>query len=104
MRKQNKQLIKQDEQAEYFGIENRMLQCTEELSELIQALSKYRRVEQNDKTCMLTKEDTECMVAEEIADVEICLEQIKYLLCNKEQVERIKKQKIKRTQERLKGI
>lgn len=52
MRKQNK-LLK--EQAEHFGIENRMLQCTEELSELIQALSKYRRVEQGDKTCMLIK-------------------------------------------------
>lgn len=92
------------EQAEYFGLDNRMLQCTEELSELIQSLSKYRRVEQNDKTCMLIKEDTECMVSEEIADVEICIEQLKHLLCNKEQVERIKKQKIKRTQERLKGI
>lgn len=101
MRKQNK-LLK--EQAEHFGIENRMLQCTEELSELIQALSKYRRVEQGDKTCMLIKKDVVHMVAEEIADVEICLEQIKYLLCNKEQVERIKEQKIKRTQERLKGI
>ena len=82
-----------------------MLQCTEELSELIQALSKEsRRVEQGDKTCMLIKKDVEHMVAEEIADVEICIEQLKHLLCNKEQVERIKKQKIKRTWNRLKGI
>lgn len=29
-------------QAEQFGIENRLLQCTEECGELIQALSKYR--------------------------------------------------------------
>lgn len=28
-------------QAEQFGIENRLLQCTEECGELIQALSKY---------------------------------------------------------------
>lgn len=50
------------------------------------------------------KKDVVHMVAEEIADVEICIEQLKYLLCNKEQVERIKKQKIKRTWNRLKGI
>lgn len=98
MRKQNK-LLK--EQAEHFGIENRMLQCTEELSELIQALSKYRRIIDGDKTCIVNATEAKQMIAEEIADVEICLEQLKYLLCNKEQVERRKKQKIKRTQERL---
>lgn len=30
------------EQAEYFCLDNRMIQCTEELSELAQALCKYR--------------------------------------------------------------
>lgn len=89
------------EQAEYFGLDNRMLQCTEELSELAQALCKYRRIIDGDKTCIVNVTEAKQMVAEEIADVEICLEQLKYLLRNKEQVERRKKQKIKRTQERL---
>jgi NTP pyrophosphatase (non-canonical NTP hydrolase) len=89
------------EQAEYFGLDNRMLQCTEELSELVQALCKYRRIIDGDKTCIVNVTEAKQMVAEEIADVEICIEQLKYLLCNKEQVERRKKQKIKRTQERL---
>lgn len=31
-------------QAEQFGIENRLLQCTEECGEFIQALSKYQRI------------------------------------------------------------
>lgn len=35
-------------QAEQFGIENRLLQCTEECGELIQALSKYQRILQGD--------------------------------------------------------
>lgn len=89
------------EQAEYFCLDNRMIQCTEELSELAQALCKYRRRIDGDKTCIVNVTEAKQMVAEEIADVEICLEQLKYLLRNKGQVERRKKQKIKRTQERL---
>lgn len=92
------------EQAEYFGLDNRMLQCTEELGELIQALSKYKRAKEVDVTCTVSKIEAEKIVTEEIADVEICLEQLKHLLRNKEQVGRIKKQKIKRTWNRLKGI
>lgn len=65
------------EQAEQFGIENRMLQCTEEAGELIQALCKYQRVLSGDKTCNTDIVHADYMVVEEIADVEICLEQIK---------------------------
>lgn len=89
------------EQAEQFGLENRLLQCTEEAGELIQALSKYQRLLQGDKTCQTHIFHAEYMIAEEMADIEICIEQLKYLLENKEQIEQIKEQKIYRTEHRL---
>lgn len=89
------------EQAEYFGLDNRMLQCTEELGELIQALSKYKRVIDGDETCTVSRIEAEHMVAEEMADVEICLKQLKHLLYNKEQIKQIKEQKVTRTKQRL---
>lgn len=89
------------EQAELFGLENRLLQCTEEAGELIQALSKYRRVQQGDKTCQTDMIHAEYMIAEEMADLEICIKQLKYLLENTEQIEQIKAEKIQRTEQRL---
>ena len=89
------------EQADHFGLENRLLQCTEEAGELIQALCKYQRILQGDKTCQTDMIHAEYMIAEEMADVEICLKQLKYILCNTEEVERIKVQKIKRTERLL---
>ena len=89
------------EQAEQFGLENRLLQCTEECGELIQALSKYQRIQQGDKTCQTDMIHAEYMIAEEIADVEICMEQLKHLLGNAEQIEQIKEEKIQRTENRL---
>lgn len=90
-------------QAEQFGIENRLLQCTEECGELIQALSKYRRIKQGDKTCRTDMCHAEYMVAEEMADLEICIEQLKCLLGNTEQIEQIKAEKVHRTEQRLYG-
>lgn len=88
-------------QAEQFGLENRMLQCTEECGELIQALSKYKRIQNGDKTCQIDSVPIEYMVAEEMADLEICLKQLKHLLENAEQIEQIKSEKIQRTEQRL---
>lgn len=89
------------EQAEQFGLENRLLQCTEECGELIQALSKYQRIQQGDKTCQTDMIHAEYMIAEEMEDIEICIEQLKYLLGNTEQIEQIKEEKIQRTENRL---
>lgn len=89
------------EQAEQFGLENRLLQCTEEAGELIQALSKYQRILHGDKTCQTDMIHAEYMIVEEIADVEICIEQLKYLLVNSRQIEQIKVEKIQRTEQRL---
>ena len=89
------------EQADQFGLENRLLQCTEEAGELIQALSKYQRIQQGDKTCQTDMCHAEDMIAEEMADIEICIEQLKYLLVNSRQIEQIKVEKIQRTEQRL---
>lgn len=88
-------------QAEQFGIENRLLQCIEECGELIQALSKYQRILQGDKTCQTDMCHAEYMITDEIADVEICIEQLKYLLGNSKQIEQIKEEKIHRTELRI---
>ena len=95
----NKTLI---EQAERFGIKNRLIQCVEETGELQQAICKYLRTEENDSTCVVSKEQAIEMLEEEIADTEICIEQIKHLLSlNKTKIETIKQVKLERTKERI---
>lgn len=90
------------EQAEQFGLENRLLQCTEEAGELIQALSKYQRILQGDKTCQTDMCHAEYMITEEIADIEICIKQLKHLLgFTEENIEQIKAEKVQRTEQRL---
>ena len=66
-----------------FGIKTQERQAIEECAELIQAINhKHRGREHN--------------IPEEIADVEICLEQLKITNDCTEEVERIKKSKIER--------
>ena len=81
--------------ADIFGFEKQSQQAMEELAELIQALSKYNR----------GKENALENVIEEIADVEIMIEQLKYLLnIKEEQVEKIKSLKVCRTLTQIEGI
>lgn len=89
--------------AKKFGIENRINQTQEECAELIQALSKYRRtVVQKDKTCSVDELKARNMVTEEIADVEICLTQIKKLMSISDmELEGIKSVKVTRTKKRM---
>lgn len=95
-----KDIIKQ---AKKFGIENRINQTQEECAELIQALSKYRRaVIQKDKTCSVDELKARNMVKEEIADIEICLLQLKKLMTISEmELEGIKSVKVERTKQRI---
>lgn len=90
-------------QAKKFGIENRIDQTQEECAELIQALSKYKRtVIKKDKTCSVDELKARNMVTEEIADIEICLMQIKKLLSISDmELEGIKSVKITRTKKRM---
>ena len=73
----------------------------EECGELIQALSKYQRILQGDKTCQTDMCHAEYMITDEIADVELLLEQIKYLLGNEREVRERKLYKLDRTEQRL---
>lgn len=72
--------------ADYYGLAPMMLQCIEEMAELTQALHKNWRMiapgmGMRAAPVKTGREKVVGNVCEEIADVEICLEEIKYLLC-----------------------
>ena len=82
-----------------YGVENQIIKTVEELSELSQALCKF-----------LSKSKTESdryivdNICEEIADVEIMLEQCKMIFYESEnKINDYKKKKIKRLERRLEG-
>lgn len=76
---------------EKFGAENQILKCIEELNELGQALCKITSRENS-------KIKATRNVIEEIADVEIMLEQIKLILdIDEKEVKRMKSFKLHRT-------
>ena len=92
--------------ADYYGYEAQSRQLIEEMAELTQALNKLWRYENacfNGDVYKL-KHD----IIEEIADVEICLEYVKYLLgCDdspqqiEADVEKVKKFEVDRELERM---
>lgn len=92
------------ETAKYYGYEAQSNQLVEECAELIQAVSKYRRAEvglgqpvSEDKKAVALEN-----LIEEIADVEIMLEQVKYLLqIPEEELDAVKLYKVNRTRERI---
>lgn len=76
--------------AEHFGMDNQMIKTAEELSELIQVICKIQAEG-------ITIESYQNLV-EEVADVEIMLERIKYLHeIPESEIEETKKEKIERT-------
>lgn len=86
--------------ADYYEYNTQSNQLIEECAELIQAINKYRRA--------IGNEDTEQIalfnLVEEIADVEIMLEQIKHLLhIPEEDILSVKLYKVNRTKERIAG-
>lgn len=100
-----------------FGLDNRLRQVSEECAELIQAVMKYQRLQENDKTLrskamsklklspLLPDNETIIInnISEEIADVELCIEQIKYLMNTESKIEHIKRLKLERTKKLLEG-
>ena len=93
--------------AKHYGYESQSRQLIEEIAELTVAINKLWRVERfcDRKNIMDVKgfsypEVKE--IIEEIADVEIMLSQIKYLLDCNEEVEQEKERKILRQLERMK--
>ena len=94
--------------ADHYGFAKQSRQLNEECAELIQVVNKYYRFHEglviNDDN--LTSTDANNMliqnIVEEIADVEIMLNEIKYLLnINPEAVEQIKVKKIDRQLKRM---
>ena len=85
--------------ADHYGLNAQLNVATEELAELIQAIARFRRVDEND---MLELEIRKNLVAEEMADVEVMLAQIKYLMEIDEEVEAIAKYKIDSQTKRMK--
>lgn len=81
------------ENAEHYGYDAQREILYEEMSELTKAISKYRRDN--------SKKNFDNII-EEIADVEIMLQQIKHLLgINPKYIEGIKEYKILRTKQRI---
>lgn len=75
--------------ADYFGYEQQKNMLIEEQAELIQALNKFDRK---------GTEEFFNNIIEEMADVELMIDQVRYLLdINKEAIEEIKAEKVKRT-------
>ena len=86
----------------YNTIDNIEVIAIEELAELIQAIVKKRRWNQDDESLRQNSIEIENNLYEEMADVYILLEQLKYLNCMSDDViNRVIKQKLNRTYEVL---
>ena len=80
-----------------YGIEAQMMQCIEEMAELIQAINKYFRANTNEEMAKAY-----VSVIEEISDVQIMLEQMRIVFGDKAVDEQITA-KLGRLEKRLKG-
>lgn len=91
--------------ANYHGYDSQSRQCIEEMGELIQALNKFWRKQLKcgnvafEEVPLGTLEDLH--IAEEIADVEVCLAQLKMLLLCHVNVQNFKHQKVERELRRI---
>ena len=80
-----------------YGTEAQMMQCIEEMAELIQAINKYFRANTDEEMAKAY-----VSVIEEISDVQIMLEQMRLLFGDKAVDEQITA-KLGRLEKRLKG-
>lgn len=94
--------------ANHYGFTKQSGQLIEECAEIIQAVRKYNRFDEGLITgddILTSTNDSNMLIqniVEEIADVEIMLDQIKHLLhVNPEAVEAIKLKKVNRQLERI---
>ena len=93
--------------ADHYGYESQSRQLIEEMAELTVAINKdwrvMRTIPKNHESEWQILCDIKENIAEEIADVEIMLEQMKYMLGNHEIVEDMKRHKVARQIKRMKG-
>ena len=84
--------------ADYYGWDAQSNMLIEECAELIQAVNKYKRIEDSLARLSIAFDN----LVEEIADVEIMLEQVKHLMqVPEEDIHTAKVFKIIRTKERI---
>ena len=91
------------ENAKHYGLEEVLLQTQEEAAELIQAISKYHRPAGHGAPVKLTEEEARQQILEELADVTVMVEQLRYFLDFRKDepgFREIYKHKIRRTTER----
>lgn len=85
-----------------LGKDQIITQTFEELGELTQALSKKKRSLINDKTLRKSKEEIDVNLIEEIADVEICLRNLKLLFdIDEKSIKKKKYEKLRRMEKLL---
>ena len=94
--------------ASHYKFEKQSRQLSEECAELIQAVNKYYRFREglltNDDVLTSTRDNNMLIqnIVEEIADVQVVMDEIIFLLnINSEAIEQIKKNKVDRQLERI---
>ena len=92
--------------ADTYGYDAQSRQLIEEMAELTQAINKYWRKQllcgQNEIYDVAIGNPEEKAIIEEMADVEICISQLKYFLCIKDaDIAPIIEQKLNRQLERI---
>lgn len=94
----NKFHVINKQNADHYGYDSQSTQCIEECAELIQAINKRRRIMGIGQPTKISKTQSYKNLVEEIADVEVMLEQIIHLEgIERKEIDKIKKMKIKRT-------
>ena len=80
-----------------WGTESQMNMMTEEIGELLQAISKFRRAYNKSEE---TRQEAYNHICEEIADVENMINQFRYIFDSKV-IDMYKEEKLKRTLEKI---
>lgn len=87
--------------ARHYGYDAQSRQCIEEMAELTQAINKYWRKCGNGQSTGKSKKECMDNLIEEIADVQIMLEQMKFFLAAGHDVNCIIDEKLDRQIERI---
>ena len=88
--------------ADHYGLDSQLKQAVEEMAELIQAFNKYTRSRGSGQPTTTDELTARLNIIEEVADVEIMLSQVKYLLdISDDEIEAIKCIKLDRTLDRM---
>lgn len=90
--------------AKKLGLDVMLLQTQEECAELTKAISKYNRTRGIGQITEMSQGDAYQNMLEEIADVNICVEQLIYLLGVKEEINDLKDKAFEKVQERYKNF